>query len=73
MSTRVIAIDWSGAKQNAAKKIWLAEFRNGQPFGLPSNGKDPTEVSIIWFALALWIANCSGNGLRVFLPRMVHS
>ncbi len=44
MSTRVIAIDWSGAKQNAAKKIWLAEFRNGQPFGLPSNGKDPTEV-----------------------------
>ena len=44
MSTRVIAIDWSGAKRNAAKKIWLAEFRDRQPFGLPRNGKDSTEV-----------------------------
>jgi hypothetical protein len=44
MSTRVIAIDWSGAKRNAAKKIWRAEFREGQPFDLPWNGKNPSEI-----------------------------
>ncbi|MGA2352952.1 MAG: hypothetical protein ABSG02_00550 [Terriglobales bacterium] len=44
MTAGVIAIDWSGAKQRAAKKIWLAEFRNGQPFSVPTNGRSPGEI-----------------------------
>lgn len=39
MDTRVIAIDWSGALQGAAKKIWLAEASDGHLARLES-GKD---------------------------------
>ncbi|MFY9559255.1 MAG: hypothetical protein WAQ52_03390 [Terriglobales bacterium] len=44
MTARVIAIDWSGARQGAPKKIWLAEFRGGQPFDVPRNKIDPSEI-----------------------------
>jgi hypothetical protein len=39
MAVRIIAIDWSGAKKHAAKKIFWAEFRDGRPVYL-ENGRD---------------------------------
>jgi hypothetical protein len=39
MAVRIIAIDWSGAKKNAGKKIFWAEFRNGRAVCL-ENGRD---------------------------------
>lgn len=44
MTARVIAVDWSGARQGAARKIWLAEFRGGQPFDVPRNKMDRSDV-----------------------------
>ena len=44
MSARVIAIDWSGAKKGAARKIWLAEFREGHPFSVPWNKRPPSQI-----------------------------
>ena len=42
--TRVIAIDWSGAKIGAAKKIWIAEARDGD-LVLLENGRSRDEVT----------------------------
>jgi hypothetical protein len=44
MTARVVAIDWSGAKRGAARKIWLPEFRDGRPFDVPWNRKPPGGV-----------------------------
>lgn len=44
MDTRVIAIDWSGAVQGAAKKIWLAEEVDGRLVRLES-GRDRDAVA----------------------------
>jgi hypothetical protein len=43
MSLRTIAIDWSGAKIGAARKIWLAEARNGELLRLEP-GRDREEI-----------------------------
>jgi hypothetical protein len=40
MDIRVIAVDWSGAKRAAGKRIWLAEFRDGEPVEDLVTGKD---------------------------------
>ena len=37
---RIIAIDWSGAKRGAGKKIWAAEFRDDQPVEELITGRD---------------------------------
>jgi hypothetical protein len=42
--TRTIAIDWSGAKVGAAKKIWIAEARDEQLLMLES-GRDRDQVA----------------------------
>jgi hypothetical protein len=42
---RVVAIDWSGAKSGARKKIWAAEFRDDEPVPELVTGKDRTEIS----------------------------
>src|SRR4029077_876591 len=39
MTVRIIAIDWSGAKKHAGKKIFWAEFRDGRPACL-EGGRD---------------------------------
>jgi hypothetical protein len=44
MTTNAIAVDWSGAKRNAAKKIWLAAFRGGCTLEKPSNGRDRSGI-----------------------------
>jgi guanosine-3',5'-bis(diphosphate) 3'-pyrophosphohydrolase len=41
---RVLAIDWSGAKSGARRKIWLAEARNGELVRL-ENGRNRGEVA----------------------------
>lgn len=41
---RVLAIDWSGAKSGARRKIWLAEARNGQLVRL-ENGRNRGEIA----------------------------
>ena len=41
---RVIAIDWSGARQNAGKGIWLAEARDGRLARL-ENGRDREAIA----------------------------
>jgi hypothetical protein len=43
MAVRVVAIDWSGAKLRAGKKIWLAELTNGQPTNLIT-GRNRAEI-----------------------------
>jgi hypothetical protein len=37
---RIIAVDWSGAKHGAKKKIWAAEFCDGTPVEELISGKD---------------------------------
>jgi hypothetical protein len=37
---RIIAVDWSGAKRGAGKKIWAAEFCDDQPVKELVTGKD---------------------------------
>jgi hypothetical protein len=37
---RIVAIDWSGAKRGAGKKIWAAEFCDGEPVEELITGKD---------------------------------
>ena len=44
MTSRVIAIDWSGALKGARKKIWLAEANNGNLVTL-ENGRDRGEIA----------------------------
>lgn len=41
---RALAIDWSGAKSGARRKIWLAEARNGELLRL-ENGRNRGEVA----------------------------
>lgn len=41
---RAIAIDWSGARQNAGKTIWLAEARDGRLVRL-ENGRDREAIA----------------------------
>ncbi len=41
---RIIAIDWSGARQNAGKTIWLAEARDGRLARL-ENGRDREAIA----------------------------
>jgi hypothetical protein len=43
MAVRVVAIDWSGAKLRAGKKIWLAELTDGKPTEL-INGRDREQI-----------------------------
>jgi hypothetical protein len=43
MTLRTIAVDWSGAKVGAARKIWLAEARDGVMLRLES-GRDRGEL-----------------------------
>jgi hypothetical protein len=40
---RIIAVDWSGAKQGAARSIWLAEARDGEVVRL-EGGRDRGEL-----------------------------
>lgn len=42
--TRIIAIDWSGARTGAQRKIWIAEVRHGNLVFL-ERGKDRDEVA----------------------------
>ena len=44
MSLRVIAIDWSGAKKGARRKIWLAEVIDGELVRL-EKGRDRSEIT----------------------------
>lgn len=44
MTTRVIAIDWSGSRATARKKIWLAESESEQLIRL-ENGRNRHEVA----------------------------
>jgi hypothetical protein len=37
---RMVAVDWSGAKRGAGKKIWAAEFRDDRPVEGLITGKD---------------------------------
>jgi uncharacterized protein YbdZ (MbtH family) len=41
---RIVAIDWSGAKRGAGRKIWAAEFRNNEPVPDLVTGKDRAEI-----------------------------
>src|SRR4051794_2263461 len=41
---RTIAIDWSGAASGEAKKIWIAEARNGQ-IAVLENGRSREQVA----------------------------
>jgi hypothetical protein len=43
MSVRVVAVDWSGAKRGAARRIWAAEFVDGKPTELVS-GKNRDQI-----------------------------
>jgi hypothetical protein len=43
MTLRIIAVDWSGAKTGAARKIWLAEAREGVLLRL-EGGRDRAEL-----------------------------
>ncbi len=43
-AVRVLAVDWSGARTGARKKIWLAEVVDGRMVGLES-GRDRDEVT----------------------------
>jgi hypothetical protein len=43
MTARIIAVDWSGAKMRAARKIWLAEARDGELLRLES-GRDRDQL-----------------------------
>ena len=51
MSSRIIAIDWSGALAGARRKIWLAEVADGALVRL-ENGRDRQEVADHLIALA---------------------
>lgn len=44
MSSRLIAIDWSGAQQSSRRKIWLAEAVDGRLVRL-ENGRDRGEIA----------------------------
>ncbi len=50
-ATRIIAIDWSGAVTGAAKKIWLAEARDGDVVRLES-GRTRAQITEHLIALA---------------------
>ena len=41
---RIVAIDWSGAKHGARKKIWAAEFRDNEPVPELVTDRDRAEI-----------------------------
>ena len=56
---RVIAIDWSGAKLGAERKIWIAEARDGD-LVLIENGRSREEVT-------RWLIEEAGKGDRLLV------
>jgi hypothetical protein len=61
--TRVIAVDWSGARVGAARKIWLAEIRAGRVERLES-GRDRAALTQ---ALVTMVQQARGDGERVVI------
>jgi hypothetical protein len=57
--TRIIAIDWSGVKVGAARKIWIAEARDGDLVML-ERGRDRDEV-------AAWLIAEAAKGDRLIV------